>query len=447
MATKLQDLEGAARKAAADARAIIEKADGGDLSAADRAEMDQHMAKARELLVQIKTVKADEAVMAEAKSIADLVGPAAAEAVTAGQGWGGDTRSLSSQKSLSEIVLGSAQFKSLLDPFQGRKNEFGLVQIPAGTHIQSAPIGVKSLFTGLSSTSAGAFVVNERTNIVETLGRRDLTLRDLISVRRTQSDTVEYVTQTSHTNSAAVVAEATSSAAPTTGASSGAALTLNAGGGYKPEGAWAYAVNSTTVKTIAEWVPVTKRALADVAQLEGLIRDELVADVKEAEEDQVLNGSGSGENITGILNTSGIQTQAATTTNDATWFASYRQAITKVEYTGRARVTGLVVNPAQAEKIDTSKDSQLRFYGNGPFGMGPRTLWGVPVVVSEAISAGTALLGDFSKAVLWDREQANISFSDSHADFFIRNLVAILAEERVAFGVVRPSAFCTVTGL
>ena len=60
-------------------------------------------------------------------------------------------------------------------------------------------------------------------------------------------------------------------------------VTLNAGGGYKPEGAWAFAVVTAVVKTIAEWVPVTKRALADVAQLEGLINDELSADIAATE--------------------------------------------------------------------------------------------------------------------------------------------------------------------
>lgn len=444
MATKLQDLQTAALAAAAKAREIAEKADaaGRSMEPGERAEFDQHMAKAKELLESIKVAKADEQVLADAKALADLIGVPAAADVEAQKNWGGDVRKLD-RKHLGELVTNSPQFKAMMAGF---KQTDGGIHIPDRSRVQSDPIGFKSLFTGLSDTSAGAFVVNERTDIVEMLGRRELKLRDLVSVRRTSSDTVEYVVQTSHTNAAAPVAEATSSAAPTTGASSGAPLTLNAGGGYKPEGDWAFAVQNTTVKTIAEWVPATKRALADVSQLEGLIRDELVADLRETEETQMLTGNGSGQNLTGILN-SGIQTQAATTTNDATWFASFRQGITKVRTVGRAVPNGILVNPAQAEKIDTSKDSQNRFYGNGPFGAGPRTLWGYPVVESEAIAAGTALIGDFSKAVLWDREQATVSMTDSHADFFIRNLVAVLAEERVAFGVTRPNAFCTVTGL
>lgn len=101
------------------------------------------------------------------------------------------------------------------------------------------------------------------------LGRKELTIRNLVSVRRTGSDTVEYVAQTAHTNAAAVVPEATSSAAPTAPASGGGALIPNAGGGYKPEGSWAFERKTAVVKTIAEWVPATKRALADVAASKG----------------------------------------------------------------------------------------------------------------------------------------------------------------------------------
>lgn len=444
MATKLQTLQEAALAAVTKAREIAEAADtaGRAMEPGERAEFDQHMTKAKDLYESIKVAKADEQVLADAKALADLIGVPAGADVEAQKNWGGDARKLD-RKHLGELVTNSPQFKAMMAGFT--KSDGG-VHIPDRSRIQSDPIGFKSLFTGLSDTSAGAFVVNERTDIVEMLGRRELKLRDLVSVRRTSSDTVEYVVQTSHTNNAAPVAEATSSAAPTTGASSGAPLTLNAGGGYKPEGDWAFAVQNTTVKTIAEWVPATKRALADVSQLEGLIRDELVADLRETEETQMVTGNGSGQNLTGILN-AGVQTQAAVTTNDSTWFASFRTGITKVRTVGRAVPNGILVNPAQAEKIDTAKDAQNRFYGAGPFGAGPRTLWGYPVVESEAIAAGTALIGDFSKAVLWDREEASVTMSDSHADFFTRNLVAVLAEERVAFGVTRPNAFCTVTGL
>lgn len=456
MLTKHNRLLGEAAAAAKAAREIAEKAEadnGRDMTADERTQFESLFKQAIELKAGADAAKEDQGILDQAKALADLVGVLDVDAAKKDlDSQGADPqRDTPGRKSLGERFVGSPQFKALIGAFTSSD---GQVHINEKMRVQSDPVSFKSLIRekalliGGSSTSVGGFVVPERTDIVEMLGRRPLTIRDLISVRRTSSDSVEYVKQLAHTNAAAPVAEATSSAAPTTGASAGAALTLAAGGGYKPEGAWTFQKATAAVKTIAEWVPATKRSLADVAALEGLINDELVKDLQETEETQVVSGDGTGENLQGILNTSGIQTMAATTTNDKTRFASFRTAIRMARVVGRVNPTAIAVNPAQGEWIDTAADSQNRFYGPGPFfAEANRRLWGVPVVESEAVTAGTALVGDFSKAVLWDREQATISATDSHADFFIRNLVAILAEERVAFAVTRPSAFVTVTGL
>jgi HK97 family phage major capsid protein len=380
------------------------------------------MTSLTETLEAIKSVKADEAVLAEAKTFSEHVGVPAD---------GGRLEPV--RKSLGELFVSSPEFKSMIKPFAADSG----YRVPSKARLQSEPVHVKSLFTGLSSTSGGAFVVNERTDIVDMLGRKRLTIRDLVSNRRTTSDAVEFVQETSHTNNAAVVAEATSAGPQTV---SGAALVNAAGGGYKPEGAWAFAVVTTNVKTIAEWVPITKRALADVAQLEGLINDELRLDVMEAEENQILNGDGTGENFTGISATSGIQTQAFSTNI----FNSIRKGITKARTVGRVNPTAIVMNPADAEAVDLAVDGNTQYYYGGPQTLGPRTMWGLPIVESESQTTGFATVGDFTKAVIWDREQTTVTATDSHADFFIRNLVAILAEERLAFGVVRPTAFVTV---
>ncbi len=448
--TKYQRLLTEALEATKAAKAIAEKADAEnrEMTEAERAEFDAKAKLVADKKAAADVAKKDEEILAQAKALADLIGPDAAGDLQE-QGAAEPHRDAPG-KSLGETFVSSPQFKAMLAGFATPSGE---TRINEKMRIQSDPVAFKSLirqkalFVGGSSTSVGGFVVPDRSDIVEMLGRRPLTIRDLISVRRTTSDTVEYVKQLAHTNAAAPVAEATSSAAPTAPENAGA-LVLDANGGYKPEGAWTFQKDTATVKTIAEWVPATKRALADVAALEGLINDELVADLAETEETQILTGAGTGENLRGILGYAwGIQTTAAVTTNDATWFASFRTALRMARTGGRVNPTGIVVNPAQAEKIDTAKDSQNRFYGAGPFGPQIRTLWGVPVIESEAITAGTALVGDFSKAVLWDREQATVTATDSHADFFIRNLVAILAEERVAFAVTRPSAFVSVTGL
>lgn len=443
--TKHNRLLGEAAAAAKCAREIAEKAEadnGREMTADERSQFDAKFKEATDKKGLADVAKKDADVMAQAKELADLIGlPDSSKDDLDAQLR--DPERKQSSKSLGQIVTQSAQYKSLLAGFGGRR-------IPEKARIQSDPIGFdsligqKSLFVGGSQTSGGAFVVNDRTDIVEMMGRRLFTVRDLVSVRTTSSDTVEYVTQTSHTNAAAPVGEATSSAAPTAPATVPNPLVLDANGGYKPEGAWAFAEATATVRTIAEWVPATKRALADVGQLEGLINDELVKDLQETEEAQMLTGAGTGQNLLGIYNTSGIQTQAkgADTIPDA-----IRKALTKARTVGRVAPSAILLNPADMEKVDLLKDTTGQYLGSGPFSGLIRSMWGVPLVESEAATAGSGLVGDFSKAVLWDREQASVTMTDSHADFFIRNLVAILAEERVAFAVTRPTAFVTVTGL
>lgn len=431
--SKLKMLQDAARAAAKSATDIAAKADaeGRSLTDAERHDYNEAMAKGRDLLEQIKTAKADAEILAGAKALADEIGGPAADDLDAQKDASSTLRRV---KNLGLEVVNSQQFKAAMADFPDGR-------VPERAKFSTSPINVKGLFVGGDDTSAGAFVTNEQSGIIEMLGRRPLTIRDFISVRRTGSDTVEYVRQVSHTNAAAPVAEATSSADPTYSANTTTGVvteTRAAGGGYKPEGSWAFERKTATVKTIAEWVPATKRALADAAQLEGLINDELRADIAETEENQILTGNGTGENLTGILSTSGIQTQAF----DTDIFVSTRKALTKARTVGRVVPNAIALNPVDVEKVDLARESGTgRFFSGGPFAMGPRTLWGTPILETEGVSAGTGLVGDFSKAVLWDREQTSISITDSHADFFIRNLVAILAEERVAFGVTRPTAF------
>ncbi|ASR83177.1 major capsid protein [Arthrobacter phage Abidatro] len=431
MSTKLKSLQEAAVAAAGRARAIAEKADreGRDLTEQEQADYKADMLKGRDLLEQIKTAKQDEAILAEAKALADEIGGTASADL---EGQKSAAAGLARVKNLGLEIVNSAEFKAAMAPYKGGA-------VPERSRFQTDPIAVKGLFTGGDSSSAGVFVTPEQTGILEMLGRRPLTIRDLISKRTTGSDTVEYVVQTAHTNAAAPVPEATSTG-PLGDGTNGTATKVT--GGYKPEGSWAFERKTATVKTIAEWVPATKRALADAGQLQGLINDELRKDIAETEEVQILTGDGEGENLPGILNTSGIQSQAF----DTDLFVTARRAITKVRTVGRVVPSAFAFHPEDVEKIDLARENGAtgKFLGAGPFAMGPRTLWGVPVVESEGVAAGEGLLGDFSKAVLWDREQTTVTMTDSHADFFIRNMVAVLAEERVAFGVTRPAAFATV---
>lgn len=328
-----------------------------------------------------------------------------------------------------------------------------IAQLPAGSHfgektrVQSAAMpvegslmGTKSLITGLSDTSAGALIQNDWRGMLDPYYQRPLTIRDIVTNGSTTSDTIEYVRLTSVTNNAAPVAEAQSTLPIGDGTGGTTTPTL---GGLKPESAMVFARATTVVRTIAHWIPVTKRALADAAQIRTLIDAFLRYGLEEELEDQMIAGSGSGENFTGLANTSGVQTQDAPT-GDETILDTTRMARRKVRIGGRAQPTAYVMNPIDWENIELLKDAENRYYGGGPFALTTPRLWGLPVVESEAVPAGTIYVGAWNQAVLYDREQATVQATDSHSDFFTRNLVVILGELRAAFAVLRPPAFVKI---
>jgi len=331
---------------------------------------------------------------------------------------------------IGERFVNSSEFKGFLAKFPNGR-------IPdSAKGLMSAPVQFKDIVTGGSDTSGGAFVQTDYTGIYESLGRRPLTVRDLLSTRQTGSDTVEFVRQVTQSNAASPVAEASGSAA---GTESGDVA------GTKPQGSMSFLKVIESVRTIAVWVPATKRALSDAAQLRGLIDEELRGDLEEELEDQILAGNGTGENFTGLASTSGTQSQAysATVTGLDPLLETTLKASTKVKTVGKAIPTGFLIHPTDWERIQLARLAKNP--NNEATAGSVPTLHGLPVVESQGLTAGTAWVGDFRKAVLWDREQATIQVSDSHSDFFVRNLVAILAEMRAAFGVLRPSAFVQIT--
>jgi HK97 family phage major capsid protein len=337
----------------------------------------------------------------------------------------GETKDLqiADNRDIGERVTEDAEFKSYMARIAPQGH------IHRNTRIDTPPVQVgdlKALITGLSSTSGGALVSNDRLQIVDQgTFYKPLNILDIITRGTTNSDVVEYVRQGTHTNAAEVVAEATAT---------------SDGTGAKPESSMALSVVTENVKVIAHWVAATTRAIQDAGQLRTLIEQFLRYGLEDLLERQILEGDGVGENFTGIMNTTGTGTQAY----DTSLLKTTRLARTKVMTEGRATPTAWVMHPTDWQSFDLLVDAESRYYFGGPMVMGTPRLWGLPVVESENKTAGYAIVADWRLAALWDRQQATISMSNSHSDFFIRNLVAILAEMRAAFGVIRPAAFIEV---
>lgn len=349
---------------------------------------------------------------------------------------------------LGEAFVKSPAFEEFLTNFKG---EDGRIRDLTGIRSKAFPVagfaGVsgKAVITGVSSTSGGAFVINDRYGQVgDLIGERRLTVRELCTNVTTQSDTFEFVQVTAKTNNAAGVAEATTNADPAVyGPPVGGEV---AAGGYKPESDMTFAVVSAPVETIAHLMAISRRAAADAPQVQQMVNAFLLYGLAEEEEDQILNGNGTSPNLRGILQTAGINTVGSAGTD----LDAIVDAIRTVRM-DRREPTGMVIHPNDwySTGFLLAKDTAGNYIvGNPRASLDElQTLWGLRVVVTPAMTENTALVGDFRQAVIADRQQSTIYMTDSHKDWFSRNLLAVLAEERLALGVLDPDAFCTVTAV
>ncbi len=283
-------------------------------------------------------------------------------------------------------------------------------------------LNFKALITGASDAGAGAFVRPDYAPYVDLPFRRTV-LRDLITVVQTTSDVVEYPAQVSRVIAATPTPEATATAGES---------------GLKPESTIVWEKRTANVVSIPHWIPVTRRAVADAPQVQALIDNDLRQGLEQVTEEQMITGDGANDNFTGLENTVGLLGQLFDTDIKTT----ARRARTKVEEVGIKMPTAYLLNPYDWEELELDQNDFGIFYFGGPQRMGTPILWGLPVVTSPKVPQGTGYVGDFKVLWLWDREETTIRMSDAPNDFFLRNMLAILAELRAAFAVRYPAGMC-----
>ena len=173
--------------------------------------------------------------------------------------------------------------------------------------------------------------------------------------------------------------------------------------------------------------------MQDVDELKGLIDEQLTYDVKRRLEEQLVNGNGTSPNLRGIINTTGVQTQAKAGDSHP---LALTKAIALVLNAGY-RPNAVAIHP------DDWVESVTPFITAG--GSLGETVT-VPVIPTASVPSGTALVGDFAQAGVWTRG-LDVYVSRSHQDFLTRNLAAILCEGRFGIGVFAGPAFAKVTGI
>jgi HK97 family phage major capsid protein len=225
--------------------------------------------------------------------------------------------------------------------------------------------------------------------------------------------------------------------------------------GLKPHTRLKLAPAQAPIRTIAHYELAHRNTLDDEPQLRSIIDTELLYGLRLVEDDQVLNGDGTGENLLGIMRTPGIQLYPGPGLGYGQAGTPVKENDTKVDAVRRAATrvmlayfspTGVVLHPFDWEEMELTKDKNLNYILAINVAIGAeKRIWQMPVVATPAMNQGSSLIGAFGLgAKIYDRQQSNIRVAEQHDDLFIRNAIAILAEQRIGLTVSRPESFVKV---
>lgn len=318
-------------------------------------------------------------------------------------GAGGDVQ----HESFGQKFVNSDEYKS----FAGKTTPRGRVDMTYKAAITSV--------TTDTDGAAGDLVTTTRVPGVIGMPQRRMTVRDLITPGTMDGNALEYVKETGFTNAADMVAE----------------------GAKKPESSLKYDVVSTTAKVIAHYVKASRQILSDASQLASMIDGRLRYGLAFKEEQQLLNGTGVGQQLLGIIPQATAFVNPMVPPGTPTSIDMIRQAMLQA-FLAEYPATGIVMNPIDWATIELLKDTTGRYIIGNPQGSINATLWNLPVVETQAVQVDKFLTGAFKLgAQVFDRWQARVEVATENEDDFVKNMVTILAEERLALAVYRPQAF------
>ena len=323
------------------------------------------------------------------------------------------------QKATRKAGADEADHRSLGQQFVESKGFKDLAESPSQRG--KADMQLKATITLATTDTLGA--AGDTVQVTRVAGivappERRMTVRDLITPGRMDGNALEYVKETGFVNNAGMVAEAAA----------------------KPQSDLKFDLVSTTAKVVAHYVKASRQILSDSSMLASYIDGRLRYGLAFKEEQQLLNGDGTGQNLLGIIPQATAYAAPGGLTS-AQAMDQMRLAMLQAELAGYP-ATGHVMNPIDWTRIELLKDTTGRYIIGNPQGTTAPRLWNLPVVATQAIAQDKFLTGAFKLgAQLFDRWLARVEVATENEDDFIKNLVTVLAEERLALAVYRPEAF------
>jgi HK97 family phage major capsid protein len=307
-------------------------------------------------------------------------------------------------KSLGQMVIESDQFKEFAQGNTSTKMTFKANTI----------IGQE----GSPPENSDTLVAPQRLQGIIPGASRLLRIADVIPQGTTTSNAVEYTRESSFTNNAAETAEA----------------------GSKPESALGFELVTANVRTIAHFIKTSVQVIEDAPALQSYIDVRMRYGVDYRVDSQILNGNGTGQNISGMMDT-GNHT-AFTAVSGENQLDSINRAIYAV-YAADYAPTAIIMNPADWGKIERLKvgTADDRYVVGNPTGMVGPMLWGLPVIISNAMTSGKFLVASFDIAyMLWNRQETVVEMFAQDEDNVQTNLLTIRAEARKALATYRPAS-------
>lgn len=222
-------------------------------------------------------------------------------------------------------------------------------------------------------------------------------------------------------------------------------VTSNAGfiaeGSDKPETTFKVDAKTGQVKTIATWTKVSEQLFADKSQLINILDNNLTHAVDVTVQNQLISGDGSGEKLSGISkagNFTDYATGSGTATNTVDLL---RNVAFKMRGANIDNLT-IVLNWSDWSALLGLKSNTNEYLINGILDPVKQTIYGIPVVLSSAMTAGKFAMGNFKMGgIVFDKTAMSLEI-DRTGDDFTKNLITIRAERRLGFAVVQPKAIC-----
>lgn len=288
----------------------------------------------------------------------------------------------------------------------------------------SVPVdtGYKSLVSNAGTSGSGIIPYNiRRPGVLDLSEVKPTPALELIPQGETGvTNSISYLRDVTAVNGADVVAE----------------------GATKPDATVIFDEILSPVRTIAVTIDVTKQQLEDIPSMMSLLQTRLSKMTMGKTEQQSYKGTGSGQQLTGLMNTTGVQTVALGSDTLIQRILTALGLVAASSNDSSITPNGIVLRTAQwYTDIRGLRDSQGRYIIGDPQDTTAPRLWGVPVTPSNVMVANEFIVGDFDYCELLWRHGIEVAVSDSHGTNFKENKYTVRVELRAAFNVYRPASF------